>query len=367
MQNQPEPQDVISQARTLADRAVVLAKRISAQGVGPIGLDFGHSGVHAVQLTRKGGELQLRASGTIAYPGERDAVLADPEQLNELIQELLKDNGFKGNHAAVSAPLGQPKVLSLTFKSASPQETPRHVMELVKERLGGTDADWLVDYLPVNLKLKNAQDTMVMAAALPRQESLAFMQNLQSAGLNLRSVEIAPQAFERLLKHTRTPKDNCVVINFGWHKSYLSHYLHGRLTMDREITLGMADFVAPLSAALEIDPASGSQTLQALGFGERSEVTPLLGKTFSRLRKQIKLMDQYIASQLHGDGIDCVYLCGEVAALAGSESAFTRELGIRSKRLQPTRLLEARSADDELNNLQAMHAVAMGLALRWEE
>lgn len=365
MQNQPQPQDALSQAKALWQGASSAFQRVQLQGTGPIGLDFGHSSVNAVQLLRRGSDLRILASGSLPYPTDRAETLKTPELLHPLIKNLMTNNGFKGNHVVVSAPVGEPKVLSLSFKSATPEDVPRHVMELVKERLGGNERDWLVDYLPVNLKLKNAQDTMVMAAAMPRADSITFMEELQQAGLHLRALEIAPQALERLLKQVETPEANCVVINFGRHKSYLSHFLHGNLTMDREISVGLEDFVSPICESLELEESVGRNLFYTLGFGKNSEISPLVSPTFARLKIQIDRMNQYIASQLHGDGIDCVYLTGEVASWEQSTTAFSEALGINTKTLNPFDLLSMSNDVYVHSKKQAMHAVATGLAMRW--
>ena len=365
MQNQPQPQDALTQAKALLHGVTSAFERVQLQGTGPIGLDFGHSSVNAVQLHRRGAELRIAATGSVPYPAEREETLKNPELLQNLINSLLSENGFRGNHAVVSAPVGEPNILSLSFKSASPADVPRHVMELVKERLGGSERDWLVDYLPVNLKLKNSQDTMVMAAAMPRQDSITFMEDLQQTGLHLRALEIAPQALERLLKHVEAPEANCVVINFGRRKSYLSHFLHGSLTMDREISVGLEDFITPICESLGLEEDVGRNLFYTLGFGKESEIAPLLSPTFSRLKTQIDRMNHYIASQLHGDGIDCIYLTGEVASWAQATQSFSTALGIQTKTLNPFDLLPQNSNVFVHEKRQAMHAVATGLALRW--
>ncbi|MGB0866576.1 MAG: pilus assembly protein PilM [Granulosicoccaceae bacterium] len=365
MQNQPETQDALAQVKALLAGTGAVAQKVQLQGTGPIGIDFGLNRVYATQLYRKGSQLRIASSASAPYPGARESILNNTEALRELTQELLQNNGFRGNHAVVSAPLGEPKVLSLTFKSASPQDIPRHVIELVKERLGGGEQDWLVDYLPVKLKVKNSQDTMVMAAAMPRRSSLEFMENLQLAGLYLRAVEIAPQALERLLKQVETPQANCVVIHFGQHKSYLSHFLQGKLTMDREIPVGLEDFVSPVSELLSVEKSLARNIFHTLGFGESSEMSPLLNQTFDRLKVQIDLMNQYIASQLHGDGINCIYLTGDIANWSQASEAFSRKLGIQTKILNPFELLPQNANNEIQRHDQAMYSIAAGLAMRW--
>lgn len=365
MQNDQKSQNALAQARELADKAKALLAYASLQGTGPIGLDFGHKCINAVQLHRRGKQLQIAAAGHIPYPVAREEVLSNPDLLTPLLDELFKSGRFKGNAVVVSAPMGEPKVLSLSFKSASPQDIPRQVMELVKERLGGGDHDWLVDYMPVRLNLKNSQDTTVMAAAMPRDSSLRFMHNLQSSGLHLHALEIAPQALQRLLGTQASQQANCLVMNFGQSSTYISHFLHGRLTMDREIALGYEDFIDPICQALSLDRNIGENLFQTLGFGENTEISPLLGATFERLKTQIDRMNQYIGSQLHGDGIDCIYLTGEAANWPEASRAFSSVLGYETKTLNAFELLDSKAEVFVQANKQPLLSIATGLALRW--
>jgi|GEM_PF-5488246 len=365
MQNNQETQNALAQARELADKATALWHFTQRQGTGPIGLDFGHNSINAVQLRRRGSALQIVAADYIPYPVDRAEVLANPELLHPLIEQLLASAGFKGKEVVVSAPMGEPKVLLLSFKSGSPQDVPRQVMELVKERLGGADNDWLVDYLPVQLNLKNSQETTVMAAAMQRESSLNFMLSLQSAGLHLHALEIAPQALQRLLTTLEEQKPNCIVMNFGLNSTYISHFLHGRLTMDREIALGYEDFISPICASLSLDRKIGSSLFQAIGFGENTEITPLLTATFDRLKNQIDRMNQYIASQLHGDGIDCIYLAGEAANWPEASRAFSSVLGHETKVLNAFDLLDCKADVFVTESKRPMLSIATGLAMRW--
>lgn len=354
----------MTQAKAMADGAMQWLRKTQTQGLGPVGLDFAHNSINAVQLYRQDNALSIASAGRVYYPGDRSEILSSPKKLQSLLSKLFKDNRFEGTDVAVSAPLGLPNVLSLSFKSTSAQEIPRQVMELVKERLGGADNDWLVDYLPVKMNSKNSQDITVMAAAMPRQESLVFLQNLQRAGLYVHAYEIAAQGLQRLLLKIKEPPANCLVLNVGNHQSYISHFSHGHLTMDREISLGHADFVAPISQSLGIEQTLGGTLFHSLGFGDKAEISPLLEHTFARLRVQIERMNHYIASQLHGDGIDCIYLTGEAAHWPGATGAFQAALGFPIKTLDPFDVLPALDGLKVMENSRALLSVATGLAMR---
>ncbi len=365
MQNNPQTQSALTQAKAIANKAAEAWRRTQLQGTGPIGLDFGYESVNAVQLHRRGSALRVVAAATVAYSKPRDKVLGDPTLLKQMIVQLLKSSDFKGKEVIVSAPLGDPKVLSLSFKSSSPQDVPRQVMELVKERLGGSDRDWLVDYLPVKMNAKNSQDTTVMAAAMPREQSLQFMQHLQDAGLNLLALEIAPQALQRLLTLIEDPKPNSLVINFGQKSSYISHYSHGRLTMDREIPVGHEDFVELIGQSLDLEPPLDSTLFNAIGFGRETEISPLVSATFARLKVQIDRMNQYIQSQLHGDGIDCIYLTGEAVNWSGAQHAFSSVLNYDVKTLNALDIMQRDAGVFVQEKKQVSLSIAAGLAMRW--
>lgn len=354
----------MTQAKAMADGAQQWLRHAQNQGTGPVGLDFAHNSINAVQLTRRGNTLSISRAGRVQYPSDRSELLSDPKKLQTLLRKLFKNSNFKGSDVAVSAPLGQPNVLSLSFKSTSAQDIPRQVMELVKERLGGTESDWLVDYLPVKMNGKNSQDITVMAAAMPRQESLLFLGNLQHAGLYVHAYEIAAQGLQRLLLNFKEPPANCLVINVGNNQSYISHYSHGHLTMDREISLGHANFIGPISESLGIEQALAEALFFSLGFGENTEIAPLLKQTFARLRVQIERMNHYIASQLHGDGIDCIYLTGEAANWPGASDAFQAALGFPINILDPFDVLPAEHELKVMEKSRALLSVATGLAMR---
>lgn len=364
MQSNPSTPNALTQTKAIASRAAAFWHRARLQGNSPIGLDFGHKSINAVQLHRRGTSLCIAAAGSVAYSAPREDILSDPKRLHSLIHQLLNSSPFKGKEVVVSAPIGEPKILSLSLKSTSPQGIPKLVMDQVKERLGGEDQDWLVDYLPVKLN-KSTQDTTVMVAAMQRHSSLAFIKNVQSSGLYLNALEIAPQALQRLLTLIDDPQPNCLVMNFGYESTYLSHFLEGRLTMDREISLGSEDFITPICQSLSLEKNIGKSLFYTLGFGEDTEISPLVNTAFKRLKVQIDRMNQYISSQLHGDKIDCIYLTGDAANWPHANRAFSASFGYKTKTLNAFELLNNHPNVLVQDTQQATLSIATGLAMRW--
>ncbi len=311
--------------------------------IGPIGFELGERELHLLQLQRSGGELRIRAASSCAYPCARDELCAAPRRLRRFVAGALAAQPFSGRCVVACTPVHSLRLIMLEYTLDPGEDEPALILRQTLERIGGSPADWVIDYLPLRRRVREERKRAALVAVVPHAAQVAHLELLRRAGLRVQALEIGPLAIRRLVVASgaaeRGEYHNVLVINIGPDKGYLTVISGRRLLLDREIAFGEAQLLARLGAALQMDEGEGRRALRDFGFAAPGDadcrsaggatageivaaLTEITRPALHELRREVDKVLLYLAAQLHGAGVDSVYLLGCAAHWPGACELF---------------------------------------------
>jgi type IV pilus assembly protein PilM len=348
----------------------------------PIGIDFAAQRLHMLQL--QAGEAPLvRAAVSRPYPAERSALLADPRQLKQFVRQALASAPFSGRRVVAALAPGMVRILPLTVHVPAGQSEQQAVAKAVRDQLGATAADSVVDYYQVRSVDAASPERQVLAAVAANADVLAYLETLRGAGLEPVALDIGPAAIARLLAAMQEDFERAVLlINFGTQKSYLTVVWGRRLMLDREIEFSESQLVDKLARSLGLAPEVALGLLHEHGIGAPAaapHTTPgspadigrtireILYQEFSALAEELVRTQVYVASRTRGSALSRVYLNGSVARYAHVRERMEQLVRLPVEVLDPFKALHTAPGFTADSNVERGIALAAGLALRGRE
>jgi Tfp pilus assembly PilM family ATPase len=364
-----------------------LAKLLTAQRrndakSGVIGLDCSLESMHLVQFDQTHDlAVNLRAKTSLPYPQPLDHLIAAPGAFRQTLKKQLKVDGFRGQRVVSTLPAEQTSILSLTYRLASGQNEDRVIAELMRERLNGDLAEWVLDYLPI--RQNTAEERLALVAYAQRKDAIAYLEMLRKCGLEVQSLDIRPVAIKRLVYLVSgATLWNALSINCGRERSFLTLFSARRVLYDQAIEFGETRLLSRLAEALELpvellrqmvynqDISSGSGDLVSLAIDANLNVTDLfqeiLRPAFLPLIEAVDRALIFAASETRGEPVREIYLLGSIARWAGIEKLLQSMLRLPVRTIpDPTlSMREGGSASAEGTKGMPELAVATGLALK---
>ena len=349
--------------------------------LGPIGIDFGLESVHFVQLESVGGAAPtLRARATVPFEGGRQELLDDPSRFRSLIKEALASDRFKGRNAVVAGPVGLFRTLSINYARVPDQDDGVSVLKVMRNRLDGDLADFVIDFLPVKSRSKN-NERLALVAVSEREPVVAFLESLRRAGLSVEALEIGPVAISRLVGalSEEDHSKNVLVITAGRQASYLTLISGTDLLFDQQISFGETALISQLAETLDLSKTmardlmtrsgvrsgrdSVSETVDESGLVET--MSEILKPQFMKLVDEIKRVCLYAAAETRGGAVSRVYLLGSLARWPGAGELLSALADMQVAKIRdPLLTFRGGKPDNRPAALAPELAVATGLALR---
>ncbi len=368
----------------LAKVSRLLSPLTARRSIGPIGIDFGLERVHLVQFESvNGAPPTLRARASVAFEGSRQELLEDADALRSLLKNALKHGRFKGRNAVVAVPVGLFRTLSINYLASPDADDDAAILRVMRDRLDGDLAEYVLDYLPVNSRSKT-NERLALVAVSERTPIVAFLESLRRAGLKTEALEIGPVAIGRLVGALVTDSDtsNVLVINSGREASYLTLISGEDLLFDQQIRFGENALVSQLAETLEMSedmardlmmrgaarPAEDTVATTLDDAGLIETVAEILKPQFLTLVDEIKRVCLYAAAETRGGSVSRVYLLGSLAHWPGADDLLGSLSELEVTKIQdPLRSFRDDRSDKRVDALSPELAVATGLALRGSE
>ena len=350
---------------------------------GPIGLEFAAEKLHLMQMEHHAEGSAIIAAASVAYPGERDDLLADPARLKSFLRAALRSKPFRGRSVVSCLPAEDVRIMVINYRPEGGKKPDEAILKAVRERLGELP-DALVDFVLIRSPAEDAEEHSALVAITTQTCVTSYLDRLAQAGLTTAALDVRPVALSRLVTSVQPeggPYANVLLVNFGASRSYLSVISGRRLMLDREVEMGETQLVARLARTLGMPEAAALRLLQTAGSppvdgGTRPE-TPLddddarrtlgevLHPALTALGQEINKTMVYMAGKTRGDSIERIYLLGSVAryphAASWVQDLFSQPVEV----LNPFAAFAARSDAAVLKDLDPIAgiAVATGLAL----
>lgn len=366
-----------------------LLSRFAVRGAAaapPIGVDFAAASLNLMQVDASSGAVVVRAAASVPYPVEKAQLMADKRRLRAFVRAALRSAPFSGRRAVAALAPADVRILPLTVNVPAGQSEEQAVARAVRDQLGASATDAVVDYYKVRSADAAVAEKQVLAAVSSTPVVVAYLETLRSAGFEPVALDIGPAAIARLLAamHRGDHGQSILLINFGIQRSYLTVIWGRRLMLDREIEFGEAQLVDKLATTLGLAPAAALALLRdhgtggAVGAGSGgAALDPMsavrdIGRTireilhpeFFTLAEELVRTQVYVASRTRGSSVSRVYLNGSVARYAHIRERISELVQLPVEVLDPFAAFEAPPGADR--GRAPMHGIALaaGLALR---
>lgn len=331
----------------VARAAAMFSSSASQRRIGPIGIDFGLESMHLVQLESAAGKPPtVRARLSLPYDSPRREVLENPHQFRTLMKRALAGDRFYGRKAVVAIPSGMFRTVSINYQSGDTKEQEAAaVVRVMKDRLDGDLADYVLDYLPVKSRSKK-EERLALVAVSERQSIVDFLELTRKARLDVEALEIGPVAISRLVgaMSMGTGSENVLVINSGRRASYLTVISGTDLLFDQEVSFGENLLIRQAAETLDMSEEMTRDLILRAGVrksasdqavaetldeaGIENTMAQILKPQFLTLVDEIKRVCLYAASETRGGAVTKVYLLGSIARWPGSENLLASLSGV---------------------------------------
>ncbi|MDH3430112.1 MAG: pilus assembly protein PilM [Gammaproteobacteria bacterium] len=331
----------------VAKAVSLLRRKGSGKAIGPIGIDFGLEAVHFVQLATAAGQAPVvHARASLPFGCPRREVLANPHQFRSLIKRAITADKFYGRKAVIAIPAGMFRTISINYQAVGGKDAEAAaVLRVMKDRLDGDLADYVLDYLPVKSRSKN-DERLALVAVSERGPIVQFLEFARKARLVVEALEIGPVAISRLVGALaqESGSENVLVINSGRRASYLTVISGNDLLFDQEVAFGEYSLIQQAAETLDMPEDMARDLILRSGVqsganadsvanaideaGLVSTISEILKPQFLKLVEEIKRVCLYAASETRGGAVARVYLLGSIARWPGSDALLSSLTGV---------------------------------------
>ncbi len=111
-----------------------LWRAIAGRKAYDIGLHIGLERVNLMQMRPAAAEPEIHAAASINHGSSRDALIANPMRLKELIKRAFAEHSFHGNRIVTCLPSDHVKMLLLNYTVAEGEPESDSVMRELRQR-----------------------------------------------------------------------------------------------------------------------------------------------------------------------------------------------------------------------------------------
>lgn len=374
--------------RAWLDSTLPVLPRVASrflQHPGPIGLDIGNGNIHLCQLAAAPlGRHRVMARTLMPFRESREELLGSPALLKSYLRRAMRGKHFRGNHVVSALPPDRVRFMPLMLQ-AEEKDLAGAVLKMVGERVDGSIADYVVDYLPVRTAT-GSEERLALAAVAQRDHVMSYLEALHHAGFVVDALDIGPAAIRRTLSSLYAGDgegDVILVVNTGATDTYLSVIAGRRLLLDQHVSFGETQLLNKLEDSLELSQdairrlidrhglsateVASQNAADGLGMDVSGTLLEVLKPSILGLIEEINRVLIYTASETRGRPMDRILLLGSLARWGGFREVLCKLVGVSGSGKYDD--LEARfegntDSNEEPEPLFPEMAVAVGLALR---
>lgn len=342
-------------------------------GKSSVGLDIGSHSVKAVELTRSGKGLKLSRYAVVELtPGTMvDGEVVNRDHLVESIRDALAKAGIK-TKTVNSAVSGRSVIVRRIPMEKMTEAQARQAIHWEAEQ----HIPFRVDEVSIDFKILNEESApgqMEVLLVAAKKEVIHLHRGLiQGAGIRTSAVDLEQFALLRAYQNSYHPSDEeCVtILNVGSDNTNLVIVKGGAPSFNRDLAIGGGRFIEAIQRSLGLDYSTAESVLKGSlpeGVSEvdvRNAVSSVLEELSTSVRRS------FISFQASGESsrIDKMLISGGCSLMAGLADTLSEHHGLPVEvfdvfgdiQLEGTLAVD----ETERKNLQAVIAVAVGLALK---
>ena len=341
-----------------------------------VGLDIGSSSVKAVELSRKGSNLQLLNLGFENLQTDTivDGQIMELNNVSNVIAHIFSEHQIRTNRVAAGVSGHSVIVKNIVLPQMSTEELQESFSWHAEEHIPFDIADVNLDY---ELTGKSSETLHVLMAACKSDKIANVKQAIQLAGKQPVIIDVDAFALQNCYEVNYQPKPGEVValLNIGAQTMNINILNGTRSVFARDASVGGSQYTSLLQKelGLSFEQAEGVKRGMPLPEGvEPRPIQPIIEAVSETLALEMKkTVDFYRATAQEGDAtIQKILLAGGGSKLPGLADFLAKRFEIPVDVLDPFRQIEVdeRKFDpDYMREIVPEMAVAVGLALRGVE
>jgi len=312
-----------------------------------VGLDVGSSSIKAVELKKKGGQIEVAHLGLEPLSSDIvvDSMIVDSGTVSSAISKLFADCLIKTKSVATAVSGHSVIVKKISLPSMSDQELAETIEKEAAQHIPFDLADVSLDYQILSEEAGSPQMD-VLLVAVKKDKILNYTNVLSMAGRTPSIVDIDALALQNCYEYNYQPAPTQVValLNLGASVMNINIVKGTTPLFPRDVSVGGHQYTDSLQKELD------------LNFDDAEKLKLEIQKTFDFFR-----------ASAAGEHIEKIYLAGGSAKVPGLMEALRQEFSMPVELLNPFQRVvpPADGPGAELVEQNAGQlAVAVGLALR---
>jgi type IV pilus assembly protein PilM len=341
-----------------------------------VGLDIGSSSVKAVELSKKGANLQLLNLGFENLQTDTivDGQIMELNNVSNVISHIFNEHQIRTNRVVAGVSGHSVIVKNIVLPQMSSEELQESFSWHAEEHIPFDIADVNLDY---ELTGKSSETLHVLMAACKSDKIANVKQAIQLAGKQPVIIDVDAFALQNCYEMNYQPKAGEIValLNIGAATMNINILNGSRSVFARDASVGGSQYTSLLQKelGLSFEQAEGVKRGMPLPDGvEPRPIQPIIETVSETLALEMKkTVDFYRATAQDGEGtIQKILLAGGGSKLPGLADFLARRFEMPVEVFNPFRQIEVddRKFDpDYMREIVPEMAVAVGLALRGVE
>jgi len=338
-----------------------------------VGVDIGSSSVKAVELQKKGGNLQLASLGYENLQTDTivDGQIMELNNVSDVISSIFSEHKIRTTQVAAGVSGHSVIVKNIVVPKMSEEELHESFSWHAEEHIPFDIADVNLDYQITG----NADDALSVLMAACKSDKIANVkQAIQLAGKHPVIIDVDAFALQNCYEVNYRPAPGVVValLNIGASTMNINILNGTRSVFARDASVGGSQYTSLLQKELGLSFEQAEGVKRGLPAPEGTEarpIQPIIETVSDILALEIqKTMDFYRATAEDGESsIQKILLSGGGAKLTGLSDYLSKRFEIPVEFFDPFRQIDvdARRFDpDYMREVVSEMAVAVGLALR---
>ena len=341
-----------------------------------VGLDIGSSSVKAVELGRKGGNLQLLNLGFENLQPDTivDGQIMELNNVSNVISSIFAEHQIRTTRVAAGVSGHSVIVKNIVLPQMSQEELQESFSWHAEEHIPFDIADVNLDY---EITGKSSESLQVLMAACKSDKIANVKQAIQLAGKHPLVIDVDAFALQNCYEVNYQPRPGEIValLNIGASTMNINILNGTRSVFARDASVGGSQYTSLLQKelGLSFEQAEGVKRGMPLPEGvEARPIQPIIETVSDILALEVrKTMDFYRATAEEGEAaIQKILLAGGGSKLPGLADFLAKRFEIPVGVFDPFRQIDVDSKKfdpDYMREIIPEMAVAVGLALRGVE
>src|ERR1700723_3683840 len=337
-----------------------------------VGLDVGSSSIKAVELKKKGGQIEVAHIGLepLAYDIVVDSMIVDSGQVSSSIAKLFTETMIKSKSVATAVSGHSVIVKKISLPSMSDQELAETIQKEAAQHIPFDLADVNLDYQILSDDASSPTMDVLLVAG-KKDKILNYTNVLSMAGKTPAIVDIDALALQNCYEFNYEPAPTQVValLNLGASVMNINIVKGTTPLFPRDVSVGGHQYTDSLQKELDLnfDDAEKLKLGEKVGTVSEDAKAPILQQGTEILVLEIQKTFDFFGASAAGEHIEKIYLAGGSSKVPGLVEALRQEFSMPGELFNPFQRVvpptDGPGAELVEQNAGQL-AVAVGLALR---